>query len=128
MVGVLVGFGRVVVHTSPSTSLEIMCGPFTPYMSLVSKLSSSSIINHHVKTCQQHIIKSINIMVNKSTQISHSLTQSRVQGFRRCLCILQVKNPAHSNKLSQYHLYTTIVKHLVINHNASSSRISVLSS
>ena len=87
MTGVLVGCGRDAVHTSPSISLELMCGPFTPYVSLVGKLSSACIINHHVRSCQQHIIKSIvisskqnNITVNETTRIAHSLTQSGVQG------------------------------------------------
>jgi hypothetical protein len=56
MAGVLVGCGKVVVHTSPSTSLVVMCGPFTPYVSLVSKLSSAYIINNHVR--HVHIISS----------------------------------------------------------------------
>ena len=49
MVRVIVGGGRAVVHPSPLTSLEIICGPFTPYVSLVGKLSSACIINNHVK-------------------------------------------------------------------------------
>ena len=49
MARVLVGGGRAVIHASPLTSLEIMCGPFTPYVSLVGKLSSACIINNHVR-------------------------------------------------------------------------------
>jgi hypothetical protein len=52
MAGVLVGYGRDVVHASPLTSLEIVCGPFTPYVSLVDKLSLAYIINNRVRTCQ----------------------------------------------------------------------------
>jgi hypothetical protein len=80
MTRVLVGDGRVVVHPSPSTSMVIVCGPFTPYVSLVSKLSSSCIIDNRVRTCQRQIIKSMKYQSNKSTQIAHSLTQSGVQG------------------------------------------------
>jgi hypothetical protein len=67
-VGVLVGCGRAAVHTSPSTSLVVMCDPFTPYVSLVGKLSSACIIN---KSCQNmstsyHHLKCTNITVNQS--------------------------------------------------------------
>jgi hypothetical protein len=80
---VLVGCGRVVVHTSPSMSLVVVCGPSTPYVSLVSKLSSACIIN---KSCQNiSIIISSNEMnkchiYNNQTPIVHSLTRSGVQG------------------------------------------------
>jgi hypothetical protein len=49
---VLVGCGRAAVHTSPSISLDLVCGPSTPYVSPVGKLSSACIINHHVRSCQ----------------------------------------------------------------------------
>ena len=68
MVGVLVGCGMVVVHTSPSTSLVVVCNPFTPYVSLVGKLSSAYIIN---ESCQNislsyHLIRSTKITVKQS--------------------------------------------------------------
>jgi hypothetical protein len=84
---VLVGCGRAAVHTSPSISLELVCGPFTPYVSLGRQAIVSL---HHQPSCQimsttYHKINSIsskqnNIIVNETTQIAHSLTQSGVQG------------------------------------------------
>jgi hypothetical protein len=40
---VLVGCGRAVVHTSPSTSLVVMHDPSTAHVSMVGKLSSNCI-------------------------------------------------------------------------------------
>ena len=39
--GVLVGYGKAAIHTCPSTSLVVVRDPFTPYVSLVSKISST---------------------------------------------------------------------------------------
>jgi hypothetical protein len=48
--GVLVGCGRAIVHTSPSTSLVVERDPSTPHLSLIDKLSSNCIIN---ESCQK---------------------------------------------------------------------------
>ena len=68
MVGVLVCFGRAIVHTSPSTSIIVVCDPFTPHVSLVDKLSSAYIINESCEniSISYHLIRSTKITVKQS--------------------------------------------------------------
>jgi hypothetical protein len=116
----------------PHLSLNLSGNHVWPLYSICESGWQAIISLHHQPSCQNMSTtyhQSINIMVNKTTQIAHSLTQSGVQGFHRCLCILQVKNPAHSNKLSQYHPSTSSSKtscclseHTIIKHKCITIR------
>jgi hypothetical protein len=126
---VLVGCGRAAVHTSPSISLDLVCGPSTPYVSPVGKLSSACIINHHVRSWQTtyHVINSIsskrnNIIINETTPIPHSLTQSGVQGSSTDASASSRSDTLHTqrNRVSSTCLYQgskNILSHNPIHHN-----------
>jgi hypothetical protein len=65
-------------------------------------------------------------MVNKATQIAHSLTQSGVQGVPSMHVHPLGQKPCTLNKTESIApVYINEVKHHVIYHNASSSRINV---
>jgi hypothetical protein len=79
----------------------------------------SEIISIIITSNQMHICH----IYNNQTPIVHSLTRSGVQGFHRCLCILEVQNPAHSGNrvnstcLCQYKKITCHQSIMPHNHN-----------